>query len=87
MNQKQKDRWAKLRGKGAGRFITRNVVVFALSAVAGHILWGLLTLIWREDATPRFVRDPGSVIASVVAVAVASYFYSGWEWRKNEREY
>jgi hypothetical protein len=87
VNQKQRDRWAKLRVKGEGRFVLRRVLVFTLSAVAGHILWGLLALLWRDDATPRFVRDPGSVIASVVAVAVASYFYSAWEWRKSEREF
>ena len=87
MNQEQKDRWAKLRVKGASRFIFRGVAVSALCAVAGHIVWRLLTLLWRDDFTPHFVRDPGSAIALIIGFAVAGYLQSAREWRKKEREY
>jgi hypothetical protein len=87
MNQKQKERWTKLRVKGAGRFIFHGVAVSALCAVAGHIVWWLLTLLWRDDSTPHFVRDPGSAIALTIGFAVAGYLQSAREWRKNEREY
>jgi hypothetical protein len=87
MNQKQKDRWVKLRAKGAANYTFRGIVGFALCAVAGQIVWWLLTLLWKNDTTPHFLKEPGSAIASIVGFAIAGYLQATWEWRKNEREY
>ena len=87
MNQKQKDRWVNLRAKGARHYIFRGIVGWALCAVAGQIVWWLLMLLWRDDTTPHFVKEPGSAIASIIGFAIAGYLSATWEWRKNEREY
>ncbi len=87
MNQKQKDHWAKLRAKGMRHFIFRGIVISALCAVAGHIVWWMLMLIWRGESTPHFIREPGSAIAMVVGFGFAGYLQSTREWSKTEREY
>jgi hypothetical protein len=87
VNQKQRERWEKSRAKGELRFILRAVTFSALCAVAGHVIWGLSMLVWRGDAAPYFMREPGSVLAMVAGFAFAGYLQSSREWRRNEREY
>src|SRR5215207_3921316 len=87
VNQKQMERWEKSRAKGELRFVLRAVTFAASCAVAGHVIWGLSMLVWRGDATPYFMREPGSVLAMAAGFAFAGYLQSSREWRRNEREY
>jgi hypothetical protein len=87
VNQKQMERWEKSRAKGELRFVLRAVTFSALCAVAGHVIWGLSMLVWRGDAVPYFMREPGSVLAMAAGFAFAGYLQSSREWRRNEREY
>lgn len=87
MKQKQKERWVKLRAKGMPHFVLRGIVVSALCAVAGRIVWWLLMIFWRGEYTPRLIGEPGSAIAMVVGFAFAGYLQSTREWDQNESEY
>lgn len=88
MNQKQKERWAKLRAKGARHYVlVQGIGVSALCAIMGHVVWWVLMLIWRGESTPYFIREPGATIAMVIGFTFFGYLQSTREWSKNEREY
>lgn len=87
MDEKQKERWARLRAKGARRFILRGVFAAALCVAAGQVIWWLLMSAWRGESVPYFVREPGSSVAMAVGFIVAGYLQASREWRRNEKEF
>jgi hypothetical protein len=87
MDEKQRERWATVRVKGVRRFVLGSVIAASLCAVVGHIFWWLTVFVWRGESTPHFVREPDTSVAIVVGCAIAGYFQSSRQWRKNEREY
>jgi hypothetical protein len=87
MDEEQKERWAEVRAKGAGRFMLRGIMAAALCVVAGHVIWWLVTLAWRGEPIPYFVREPGPSVAMAVGFLIAGYLQASREWRTSEREY
>ena len=87
MNEKQKERWGRVRAKGRMRYLLSNIIAAALSVVAAFALWWLSVYAWRGGPAPDFIGEPWSVIAITVGVATAGYFQASSQWRRNEREY
>ena len=87
MDERQKERWDRLRAKGAKRFLLRGVSAAALCVVAGQGVWWLLLCAWRGESVPYFVREPGSSAAMAGGFLIAGYLQASREWRKNEREF
>ncbi len=87
MDEKQKERWARLRAKGVRRFILRGVIAAGLCVAAGQIIWWLVTFAWRGETIPYFVREPSSSVAMAAGFLIAGYLQASREWRKSEREF
>jgi hypothetical protein len=87
LNEQHKERWAKLRAKGAKRFMLRGVTAAVLCVAAGQVIWWALMFAWRGESVPYFVREPGSSVAMAVGFLSAGYLQASREWRKNEREF
>ena len=87
MNEKQKQRWDRVRAKGRVRYLISNVVAAALSVAVAYALWWLSVYVWLGGSAPRPAREPWVVIAIAAGSAVAGYFQASRQWRRNEREY
>jgi hypothetical protein len=87
VNEKQKERWGRVRAKGRARYILSNIIASVLCVMIGHALWWLTEYVWRGESTPPFIREPGTLLALAVGFAIAGYLQSSRGWRRNEREY
>jgi len=87
VNEKQKERWGRVRTKGRARYIISNVIAAAFSGVVAFALLWMSMYAWRGGPASRSAGGPWSVIAIAAGLAVAGYFQASRQWRRSEREY
>lgn len=86
MNQKQEERWQRIRAKGKQRFIFTRTVVWGSIPIVSAILWRTIKFVYSGQSDFQSM-DYGEIIFKACAFMIWGYFQAKHEWNSQEKRY
>ena len=87
MDQKQTERWRKVRANGRRYFLWRGAFISFLYLLLGATLWRLFRIYVTGNPLDFLYERLDNVIAIGFGFSLWGYLQARTEWDKNEREY